>query len=108
MDELNISIGAIRGRRPIHNFERHCANETNLQTLSITQPSYTNSSVIRELLKTGPVVKLTRLTNNEIKTALSSGKLPKVTEKSSKRCEENRDKIVQSTKKYNLRSRKNH
>lgn len=107
VDELNISFNTVRARRPIHTrptdtepiLERHRAIESNHQTQSVTQSSHANSSVditARELVLTGPVVLLKRLTKKEIERALSGGE-------KSKKNDTNRAEIV--PKKYNLRRR---
>lgn len=109
VDELNISLNTIRGRPPIHTrpnvnkpiLERHRAIEFNPQTQSETQSSHANLSVIKtvhELLQTGPIVLLKRLTQEEIERALRSGRL---SEKNASNCDET------MPKKYNLRRRKN-
>lgn len=106
VDELDVSIGTIRGRRPIHeksSFERYRAIETNNQSTCLPQ---TNSFVTRDLLQTGPIVKLTRLTNDEIACALSCGKLLIIPQHSSGTCERNYDETISPPKKYNLRSRR--
>lgn len=105
VDELNVSLNAIKARRPIHPRsndtepipERRRTIEPNHQTQSVAQSSHATSSVANtahESLHTGPVVLLDRLTKERIEKALNGDWSNRnVT----------RDKIV--PKIYNLRRR---